>query len=133
MSFGWKPPRQNAGEAIPAHAMNKAYEAVGNILRMTVGRGLSLSWVRNAPLIQLDGDFSCYDVLTTSTWTARVGAQYGTGKFQFLYADLAALTADAGLPEQDGFNFLGSTVASGKHGIVVKVAGTWRLIAADCT
>jgi hypothetical protein len=132
MSFGWKTPGQRPGEMIPAHALNKVYEAVGNLLRMSVGRGLKIAWVRGAPSIQLEGDFNLYDVKTTSSWSARSGAQYGTGKFKFQAIDLSGLTSDAGLHEYDGFSLLPTMVATGKYGVVAKISGSWRLVAVEC-
>lgn len=134
MSFGWNTPTQRPGP-IYTRDLSRTFQAVGNLLRLTVGRGLALQWVHGAPVLSLEGDFRLYDVITTSSWTARdsvAANRMGKGNFKFVADDLAGNLTDAGLEEFEGWNYTTGTVASGIRGIVAKVGGTWRLISAEC-
>jgi hypothetical protein len=135
MSFGWKPPRQNAGEPIMAASLNRTFEAVGCLLRMTVGRGLSLAWVRGAPVISLEDDYRLYNVKTTDEWPARASGseQMGKGHFKFKRANLTGLLSDTGEPTYEGWNYTGGKVPAGVRGVVVKIDGLWQLVSADCS
>jgi hypothetical protein len=133
MSFGWSAPDWKPGMPIPSAWLKRMGDSIAGLMRLTVGRGLSIRWVKDIPTISLDGDFGIYDAITTSSFPARDDEQMGPGKFKFRDATLEGELSDREIGEFDAFNYTSGSIPTDNRCLVARVNGTWRIVSADCS
>jgi len=127
--------QQEKGQPISAEALRHAGESLDWLVGIQVSPPLEMLSTANGPLIRYPGMlFEVYIGVTTSTITARSGGTPGSGSIKIQTWNGTSL-ADLGGPVTFtvyNWNSASGGVASGKYCVILKIAGSYWLLAAEC-
>lgn len=135
MPFWGKRTRFRAGKPIVARDLNRVAEMAEKAALIQADPPLAIVSTPGGPLLRLAGMlFSAYIAVTTSTITARSGGTPGSGTVKLQSWNGTALADLPGPISKTVYNISASTntIASGKYCIVLKIAGAYWLITAEC-
>ena len=135
MPFWGKRTRFRAGKPIVARDLNRVAEMAEKAALIQANPPLAIVSTPGGPLLNYAGPvFQPYIAVTTSTITARSGGTPGSGTVKIQTWNGSALADLGGPVSVTVYNISASTntIASGKYCIIMKIAGAYFIVTAEC-
>lgn len=129
---GFNPPPGNKGGKITTKTWNRVQDLASRLSKMSVGPGLTMSYVRDTPMIGLTGNL-LRSGKTSSVITARVAEQMGTGTVTPYRTMPDGLLVPEGGPDIPVWSKFGVAIPVDVRVIYAVVDDSHELIAGDCS
>lgn len=127
--------RQSPGAEIQARTINGAIDAAEWATRLLGGAPFDVKSTPAGPHLRYAGAvFSAHVGITSSTIAPRSGSSPGSGTVTLQTWDGSDAAPLAGVPDVTAFNIsaAGGGIPSGKWCVLLRVAGSWFIITAEC-
>lgn len=126
--------KQKPGYPIQARTLGQMAETCDWASQIQANPPLAIMSTINGPLLRLAGMlFSVYIAETTTTVSARSGSTPGSGTVQLQTWNGTVLAALSGAtPTVYNWNSASGGVATGKFCIILRIAGSYWLLVAEC-
>lgn len=129
--LGYTPAPQGQGDSITTASWNRLREGVQQLLRLSVGPGLLLNWVRGAPVISALPPLVKVGIITSASITGRTGKTAGFGMVQPYSFDGTTFVIQ-GSPVKV-FNWTGSVITGPVWVKYMEAEGRLMLNGQDCS
>jgi hypothetical protein len=127
--------KQQPGKPIEARTLREMAETCDFAAQPRAQAPLEFEAMANGPLLRLAGAlFGVFIAVTSSTITARSGSTPGSGTATLQTWNGTVLAALSGVPDYTVYNISSSAggIASGKYCILLRIAGAYWIITAEC-